>query len=326
MQRLDTLSRPLLRQRRVHRGSEFHHSGFRVATVKTLARDRFDESVAKHVIRKCFQEKHERFGGNEANAVVLFVKLVPTIEEAFVAEDALFATLFDLEYVTTSVRSEANKLLLSTFAFIYSLITSPADGLAGDTQELLGVRFLPNVDPHANITNFNAALVSATEAQEYPGRRGGSPDSQPRYLARVDPHPILAKEQRLVRDNRAEDCTPTETSRAARGWMAFVRARARRTPPVGFDRQDMKALPLCCHRCGREGVGKKYHKWKEWPYGGKGAVGGTAACCMPVDGEGAADDMHTLALCHIFQVAANDGAEARFRRGSGGVRRAGGGC
>ncbi|KAK3257567.1 hypothetical protein CYMTET_33351 [Cymbomonas tetramitiformis] len=63
-----------------------------VAAVKTLARGRVDESVAKHVIRKCFQEQHERFSGNE---------------------------------------------------------------------ELLGVRFLPNEDPHANITNFNAALVSA---------------------------------------------------------------------------------------------------------------------------------------------------------------------
>ncbi|KAK3262967.1 hypothetical protein CYMTET_28208 [Cymbomonas tetramitiformis] len=31
---------------------------------------------------------------------------------------------------------------------------------------------------------------------------------------------------------------------------------------------------------------------------------------MPADDEGAAEDMHTLALCHICQVAADDGAEA----------------
>ncbi|KAK3245992.1 hypothetical protein CYMTET_44460 [Cymbomonas tetramitiformis] len=50
--------------------------------------------------------------------------------------------------------------------------------------------------------------------------------------------------------------------------------------------------------------------WKECPYGGKGATGGTAAYCMPADGEGAAEAMHTLALCQIFQVAADDGPEA----------------
>ncbi|KAK3258044.1 hypothetical protein CYMTET_32896 [Cymbomonas tetramitiformis] len=73
----------------------------------------------------------------------------------------------------------------------------------------------------------------------------------------------------------------------------------------------MRALPLC-HRCGKEGMGKKYHGWKDCPYGGKGATGGTAAFCMPADRrrEGAAEAMHTLALCEIFQVAADDGAEA----------------
>ncbi|KAK3254885.1 hypothetical protein CYMTET_35916 [Cymbomonas tetramitiformis] len=57
-------------------------------------------------------------------------------------------------------------------------------------------------------------------------------------------------------------------------------------------------------------MGKKYHGWKKCPYGGKGAVGGTAAYCIPADGQGAAEDMHTLALCQIFQVAVYDGAEA----------------
>ncbi|KAK3287256.1 hypothetical protein CYMTET_5218 [Cymbomonas tetramitiformis] len=45
--------------------------------------------------------------------------------------------------------------------------------------------------------------------------------SQLRYLARVDPRPILAKEQRLVRDNRAEDWTPTETSRPKVSGAAY---------------------------------------------------------------------------------------------------------
>ncbi|KAK3279426.1 hypothetical protein CYMTET_12691 [Cymbomonas tetramitiformis] len=54
-----------------------------------------------------------------------------------------------------------------------------------------------------------------------------------------------------------------------------------------------------------------YHGYKECPtYGGKSAAGGTAAYCMPADGGGADEAMRTLALCHIFQVAADDGSEA----------------
>ncbi|KAK3271286.1 hypothetical protein CYMTET_20355 [Cymbomonas tetramitiformis] len=80
------------------------------------------------------------------------------------------------------------------------------------------------------------------------------------------------------------------------------------TPSVGFDKENRRALPLC-HRCGREGEGKKYHGYKECPYGGKNAAG-TAAYCMPAGGEGADEAMRTLALCQIFQVAADDGSDA----------------
>ncbi|KAK3285736.1 hypothetical protein CYMTET_6670 [Cymbomonas tetramitiformis] len=85
--------------------------------------------------------------------------------------------------------SEANKLLTSILELVYnpaspatdwlesSAETHPHDGKrvlletarmlldSGSpfqrTQELLSVRFLPNVDPHVNITNFNAAQASA---------------------------------------------------------------------------------------------------------------------------------------------------------------------
>ncbi|KAK3264287.1 hypothetical protein CYMTET_26963 [Cymbomonas tetramitiformis] len=53
-----------------------------------------------------------------------------------------------------------------------------------------------------------------------------------------------------------------------------------------------------------------YHEYRDCPFGGKGAGSGTAAFCMPVDDEDGAETMHTLALCHNFQVAANDGADA----------------
>ncbi|KAK3284007.1 hypothetical protein CYMTET_8323 [Cymbomonas tetramitiformis] len=87
------------------------------------------------------------------------------------------------------------------------------------------------------------------------------------------------------------------------------RAGSSPTPPVGFDRDNRRALPLC-HRCGREGEGKKYHGYKKCPYCGKSTAGGTAAYCMPADGEGADEAMRTLALCQIFQVVADDGLDA----------------
>ncbi|KAK3234161.1 hypothetical protein CYMTET_55590 [Cymbomonas tetramitiformis] len=90
-----------------------------LAGVRSLTRERFDESVAKHVIRKCFREKHERFTGTESNAhQVLLAKLVPALQEAFEAQDVFFAPLFDLEDSTLAVRSEANKLLFSTLELI----------------------------------------------------------------------------------------------------------------------------------------------------------------------------------------------------------------
>ncbi|KAK3235449.1 hypothetical protein CYMTET_54342 [Cymbomonas tetramitiformis] len=134
-------------------------------------------------------EKHARFGGNEHGATVLFAKFVPTIKEAFVNENSLFATLFDLEDITTRVRAEANKLLFSILELIYdpkspaadwlkaSAETSPHDGKRvlletarmlldvgthfQGTSELPRIRFLANVDPHADIVDFNAAPASA---------------------------------------------------------------------------------------------------------------------------------------------------------------------
>ncbi|KAK3276904.1 hypothetical protein CYMTET_15055 [Cymbomonas tetramitiformis] len=112
-----------------------------LAGVRSLTRERFDESVAKHVIRKCFREKHERFTGTESNAQVLLVKLVPALQEAFEAHDVLFAPLFDLEDSTLAVRSEANKLEHRT-------------SLASASRPTY-------TDPSESVTDFNAALRSA---------------------------------------------------------------------------------------------------------------------------------------------------------------------
>ncbi|KAK3237925.1 hypothetical protein CYMTET_52027 [Cymbomonas tetramitiformis] len=47
-----------------------------LATIRTLTRERFDQSVAKHVTKKCFQDKYDRFTGCERHAAVLFAKLI----------------------------------------------------------------------------------------------------------------------------------------------------------------------------------------------------------------------------------------------------------
>ncbi|KAK3281761.1 hypothetical protein CYMTET_10471 [Cymbomonas tetramitiformis] len=161
-----------------------------LAGVRSLTRERFDESVAKHVIRKCFREKHERFTGTESNAQVLLAKLVPALQEAFEAHDVLFAPLFDLEDSTLAVRSEANKLLFSTLELIVCPASPAGDWLEASaalhplvgkwvllefarrllnsgapfqgTSDLLGVRFKAYyTDPSDSVTDLNAALRSA---------------------------------------------------------------------------------------------------------------------------------------------------------------------
>ncbi|KAK3251597.1 hypothetical protein CYMTET_39064 [Cymbomonas tetramitiformis] len=181
-----------------------------LAGVRSLTRERFDESVAKHVIRKCFREKHDRFTGTEPNAQVLLSKLVPALQEAFEAQDALFAPMFDLEDSTLAVRPEANKLLFSTLELIVcpaspagdwleaSATLHPLDGKRAllelarrlldsgapfqGTSDLLGVRLKARTDPSESITDFNAALRSAK-------RRNTLDDDEVKelFLAALDP-------------------------------------------------------------------------------------------------------------------------------------------
>ncbi|KAK3233907.1 hypothetical protein CYMTET_55822 [Cymbomonas tetramitiformis] len=127
---------------------------------------------------------------HESNAQVLYARLVPAIQEAFEAQDPLFAPLFDLEDATVAIRSEAIKLLFSTNELIVCPASPAGDWLeasatvctrlmgkwalleiarrlldAGapfqETSDLLGVRFKAHTDLSDSITDFNAALKSA---------------------------------------------------------------------------------------------------------------------------------------------------------------------
>ncbi len=115
-----------------------------LATIRTLSRERFDESVATHVAKKILGGKSERFIGSENNADVLFSKLVPAIKEAFISEDPQFASLFDLSDATVAVRAEANRLLFSTLELIISPGGACADWLetSADTHPYDGKRVL----------------------------------------------------------------------------------------------------------------------------------------------------------------------------------------
>ncbi|KAK3242209.1 hypothetical protein CYMTET_48080 [Cymbomonas tetramitiformis] len=213
-----------------------------------------------------------------------------------------------------------------------------------------------------------------------------------RYPAGVDPQPVLAREQRLVRDNRAPDWRPTDETRKrslynhidpifyaavkvryplagrekqalgagekpsalitsseyavlldeiaalkALVYRAIVWARfngnnsksrgvssireaigwvcTRHRLTVGFDRDNMKAKPLC-HRCRKAGKGDTYHAYRDCPLGGRQHSSSTAAAfCIPIEEEDA-EGLHTLALVQVFQEAADDGPEAFARAAS----------
>ncbi|KAK3275176.1 hypothetical protein CYMTET_16680, partial [Cymbomonas tetramitiformis] len=117
----------------------------------------------------------------------------------------------------------------------------------------------------------------------------------------------LEKIEAAIKFQKTGSAAARPRNRRGKGLDGF-RAGSSLAPPIGFDRENRRALPLC-HRRGREGEGKKCHGYRECPYGGKNAAG-TAAYCMAADGEGADEAMRTLALCQIFQVAADDGSDA----------------
>ncbi|KAK3239763.1 hypothetical protein CYMTET_50332 [Cymbomonas tetramitiformis] len=298
-------------------------------------------------------------------------KIVDVLKNEF-GSAGLDLASFEFDDLIKGVIPKVSELLYDTFAYIVK-----TDSVA--EHFLLGTDSVSDRDGRRALLDLIKGRVPLGVRQTLQEEH-----SQLRYPARVDPRPILAKEHKLVRDNQAEDWTPTEMSRKYKMFERldpdfYAAVRVRHPMPndlrpvplstlanlithifVSWEQQQAElggaaglgvagavysgvderivevlgqltsrlekieaaiefqkvggaenklALPLC-HRRSREGEGKKYHGWKECPYGGKGAASGTAAYCMPADGEGAAEAMHTLALYQIFQVVADDGAEA----------------
>ncbi|KAK3236579.1 hypothetical protein CYMTET_53293 [Cymbomonas tetramitiformis] len=93
--------------------------------MRTLQRDHFDIKMANCVQRKLFNDKEQRFAGNEAHGTALFTKLLIALREAFVTKDSALSTLFSLDDAAVTVRVKSNQLLFSTIELLVHP-TSPA--------------------------------------------------------------------------------------------------------------------------------------------------------------------------------------------------------
>ncbi|KAK3288202.1 hypothetical protein CYMTET_4310 [Cymbomonas tetramitiformis] len=167
-----------------------------------------------------------------------------------------------------------------------------------------------------------------------------------RYPARVDPRPVLTKEHRLARENRAANWQPTEATRRQQLFYRldpdFYRAgevvgtAAAAAIPTGddseakqllkivvdklrvlehfiktrrevaFDPDARRAVPRCS-KCAKVDTGILYHAYKDYPLGG-GRPGAHAFCSPTAEND--ENEMRALALCHVHQQAAGDGPEA----------------
>ncbi|KAK3238968.1 hypothetical protein CYMTET_51068 [Cymbomonas tetramitiformis] len=103
----------------------------------------------------------------------------------------------------------------------------------------------------------------------------------------------------------------SSSSERAQHPMGF-RMGQHKAPPVGFDRDDQRAKPFC-GRCKKAGKGESYHFYRDCPLGGRQHPPTSAAAfCIPIDEEDA-EGVHALAMCALFQQAADDGAESFAR-------------
>ncbi|KAK3241206.1 hypothetical protein CYMTET_49012 [Cymbomonas tetramitiformis] len=375
------------------------------ATVDAVYKGRLHRAWAKGIREDILgSKKHHYRGTDDADRLSeLVVQLRTEFQSA-----GLDLTPFDLDDPTSLVVEKVNGLLYDVLALVVERNSVADTWLRGtdSSADRDGRRALVDI-----IKGSVPAALRESHQQEHAALR---------YPAGVDPQPILAREQRLVRDNRAPDWQPTDETRklslynrldpvfyaavkvryplagdlggvTLRSLQALVVAifqawaqsddgvtvREKQTlgaggkpsalitssgyavlldeiaalkalvqgnragaaqrqqqqqprskqhprghrvgvhaaPPVGFDRDNMKAKPLC-HRCRKAGKGDTYHAYRDCPLGGRQHSSATAAAfCIPIEEEDA-EGLHTLALVQVFQEAADDGPEAFARAAS----------
>ncbi|KAK3241232.1 hypothetical protein CYMTET_48983 [Cymbomonas tetramitiformis] len=346
------------------------------AAVDVVYKGRLHRAWAKQGIREDIlgSKKHHYRGTDDADRLSeLVVQLRTEFQSA-----GLDLAPFDLDDPTSLVIEKVNGLLYDVLALVVERNSVADTWLRGtdSSADRDGRRALIDI-----IKGSVPAALRESHQQEHAALR---------YPAGVDPQPILAREQRLVRDNRAPDWQPTDETRKLSLYnrldpifyaavkvryplavrekqtlgaggkpsalitsseyavlldeIAALKALVRdnravavqrqqqpqprgkqhprghrvgvhAAPPVGFDRDNMKAKPLC-HRCRKAGKGDAYHAYRDCPLGGRQHSSATAAAfCIPIEEEDA-EGLHTLALVQVFQEAADDGPEAFARAAS----------
>ncbi|KAK3240439.1 hypothetical protein CYMTET_49717 [Cymbomonas tetramitiformis] len=383
--------------------------------VDEIYKQRLHRSWAKGIREDILGDKRHYFSGTtDAN---LLSDMVVQLRTEF-ASAGLELASFDLDEPMALVVSKVNGLLYDVLQLVIEKHSNAHVWLTGTdaSADRDGRRALVDVIKRCVPVALRESFQQEHAALNYP--------------ANVDPQPVLAREQRLVRDNKAADWTPTEATRKLslytrldpvfyaavkvrypmvadlatvslsdlrslvveiyQAWAATEVGKAaltspssggasallssdehqvllgkiqeltelvqrqcgaaqpvvqrQRDPPrrqhgqrppqgrqpqrqgqpqrgfrmgvnnppaVGFDRDEQRAKPLCvrCKKSGKE----LYHFYRDCPLGGRQHSPGTAAAfCIPIDDEDA-EGVHALAMCAVFQEAADEGADAFAR-------------
>ncbi|KAK3284989.1 hypothetical protein CYMTET_7378, partial [Cymbomonas tetramitiformis] len=138
-------------------------------------------------------------------------------------------------------------------------------------------------------------------------------DGKPSALVTSSEYTVLLEEiaalKALVRGGRAGGGQQPQPQHRGKQHPRGFRVGAGNPPAVGFDRDSMKAKPLC-HRCRKAGKGEVCHPYRDYPLGGRQHSPATAAAfCIPIEQEDA-EGLHALALVQVFQDAADIGPKA----------------
>ncbi|KAK3240928.1 hypothetical protein CYMTET_49263 [Cymbomonas tetramitiformis] len=372
--------------------------------VDEIYKARLHRAWAKSIREDILGDKKHHFRGTDDSGLLsdLVVQLRTEFQSA-----GLELRAFDLEDPLVPVVGRVNGLLYDVLALVVEKHSNAYVWLTGtdSSADRDGRRALVDI-----IKGSVPVALRESQQEEHAALR---------YPANVDPQPILAKEQRLVRDNRTSDWTPTEATRklslytrldpvfyaavkvrypmaadlshvslaslrslvveiyqswaqtdggkaasGAGGISAHLssseydsllqkitelkelvqrqhgetapvvrqqrervqqkqqqqksphprgfRVGTHKAPPVGFDRDEQRAKPFC-GKCKKAGKGEHYHFYRDCPLGGRQHPPNSAAAfCIPINEEDA-DGVHALAMCAVFQHAADDGAEAFAR-------------
>ncbi|KAK3263756.1 hypothetical protein CYMTET_27461 [Cymbomonas tetramitiformis] len=284
-----------------------------VATIYSKGRHRkWAKAVHQH------QLGGDYFG--DATDVSKLAKVVIAIKSE-ISTAGLSCDVFDLDNPTLGVQRAINELLYDTLTYV----VEPASVAYG---YLLGTDSATDRDGRrALIELIIKGCVPPAIRQKHQAEH-----SALRYPAQVDPRSVLAMEQRLARENRAEEWTPTAATPAYAGGTPGTAAAVGVLGDEKPDRDDIlgkllarldkieafiktqrlggaAAAPPKRHHKGLDGfrVGTHTEPRVGFDPGAKRAI--PKCPSKPVE-ECTPEDVHTLALCQVFQAAAEDGASA----------------